>query len=423
MFTLGPREFIVGLGSNSDNAVEMLRRARGALRAHPDFCLLASSPLYESDALLPPQAPEHWNRTYFNGACLLEYTAAPMSAAAMVAAFKEIERALGRVEAPRWAPRIIDLDLLAWGGPDVCDATATVPHAGLWERPFALLPAQDCAGPRRCDLTHPWRYADAEQVPLRTRLSTSAWPELVAVLNITPDSFSGGAPLQALVKDGATIIDVGAESTRPGATPISPAMEQQRLAPVLETLQGFRLSLDSRHSATVAWALERFPVDWINDVGGFSDPRLHEIAARSRCTVVLMHSMGVPPQRHVTLDIHRDPIAQLLDWGKTKIQELTQRGIPRHRIIFDPGIGFGKTTAQNLAIICRASEFSALQVPLLMGHSRKRFLDPTDAVPAAARDLETAILTAQMANSGVDYIRVHDIETQKRALQLGSRLI
>ena len=195
MFTLGPREFIVGLGSSDDLGVAMLRRARSVLRAHPSLRLVATSPLYESDALLPPDGPRHWARTYFNAACLMEWVSArPFDAGDIVAAFKDIERTLGRVAAERWAPRPIDLDLLAWGGPAVNTEAVTVPHRGLYERPFALLPAQDCAGPTRCNPHHPWRYAPTDLVPLRTRLSQQTFAELVAVLNVTPDSFSDGSP-------------------------------------------------------------------------------------------------------------------------------------------------------------------------------------------------------------------------------------
>jgi 2-amino-4-hydroxy-6-hydroxymethyldihydropteridine diphosphokinase/dihydropteroate synthase len=441
MFTLGRHELIVGLGS-TESALEMLRRARDELRAHPRFRLIRSSPVYESDALLPPNAPSNWNRSYLNAACLIELVESEWDfstdrerlATEIVALLKSIEIKLGRKPDERWAPRVIDLDLLAWGMEEVKTENASVPHLGLFERPFALLPALDCAG---SEAANAWKYSSPEQVPLRTRPSAQVWPTLVGILNVTPDSFSDGghhrgiegasAAAEALISDGASVIDIGAESTRPDATPVTWRQEIERLEPALGALSqlkqklGFKISLDSRHPETVEWCLERFQIDWINDVEGFANLRMIEIAARSKCDLVAMHSLGVPPSPTRTLDPSRDPLEQLIDWGKETFSRLSRSGISHDRIILDPGIGFGKTAAQNLAIVTRAAQLNALKTRFLIGHSRKRFLDPRNKIPAAERDLETALLTAQIANSGVDYIRVHSPATQARALTIGSR--
>ncbi len=438
MFMLGPHEFIVGLGSNSPHAITMLRQARHELRAHRLFRLLSSSPIYESDALLPPHAPVSWNQPYLNAACLLE-AVAPQSARLIVEMLKELERSLGRAESPRWAPRPMDLDLLAWGGPDIKDPSASVPHPGLAERPFALLPAQDCVAFRKPVQPHPWRYSHHEQVPQKTRPSSAVWPEIVGVLNLTLGSFSDGGSLRSqadvecsarrMIADGATVLDIGAESTRPGANPVSWQEEVERLESSLSVLSAlkrelhFKLSLDSRHPETVSWCLEKFPLDWINDVEGFSNPKMLEIAARSECDLVLMHSLGIPPRQDAVLPPDRDPIAELLAWGTERVGQLARSGISPRRIIFDPGIGFGKSPAQSLAIVLRARELNALATRLLMGHSRKRFLDLTGTIPASDRDLETALVTARIANSGVDYVRVHSPGIQSRALRMGSRLM
>ncbi len=436
MFTLGPREFLVGLGSNAPDSVSWLRRARLALAAQePSWKLLDSSALYESDALLPEGAPPSWNQPFLNAACLLRADE-PLEADALVSRLKAIEHKLGREPAPRWSPRTIDLDLLDWGLPPSRTSAAQVPHAGLLERPFALLPALDCAAAPGA--LHPWRYADPDQVPFRTRSAAVAWSELVAILNLTPDSFSGGqldasnAEIEAQVRShwagGATVLDVGAESTRPQGTPIEPAEEWRRLAPVLPLLArlraelGFKLSLDTRNAETAKRALAEVPIDWLNDVEGFSNPAMLEVAARSQCEIVFMHSMGVPPSRERTLPRDLDPIQVLRDWANARIRTFLDAGIAAERLIFDPGIGFGKTPTQNLEILRRASDLALPGVRLLIGHSRKRFLDPDNSIPSVKRDLETGVATAPLARSRVDYVRVHTPALAARALRLGMRM-
>ncbi len=438
MFTLGPRDLLIGLGSNSPNALEMLRRARALLRGEELFSLRRCSPLYRSEALLPPEAPVSWNLPFLNAVLLLETRTPRPSAEEIVGCLKQAELRLGREAAPRWAPRKIDLDLLAWSHPNYSSVVATVPHPELHRRPFALLPAQDCAqlANYSADASR-WRYGPTGQVPLHTQPAEFAWPELVGILNVTPDSFSDGRAdfsealfetrVESMVREGATVIDVGAESTRPGAIPVLPQQEYERLAPWLALLVklrkklGFKISLDSRHPQTVARILEQHGLDWLNDVTGFENPQMLEIAARSGCQLVLMHSLAVPADSSRYLDTALDPIAQLLSWARARLTLLQSRGIDSTRVIFDPGIGFGKTARQNLAIVERASEFNALGVKLLLGHSRKRFLDPASSQAACERDLETAIVTARLANTGVDFLRVHCLASQARALRIGGR--
>ncbi len=446
MFNLGPREFIVGLGSNSPNALTMLRRAKDKLRAHPLFCLQTVSPLYESDAQLPENAPANWNIPFLNAACRIEIRDESLLASPHVAAhkilfeLKEIELSLGRIPAPRWAPRLIDLDLLAWGMLDVKTHQITVPHSELLSRPFALLPTLDCVSPKiNFGSSQIWRSSFSEQVPFRTKISSAVWPEIMGIVNLTPDSFSEARRLtsepqvesciRTLVQEGASIIDVGAESTRPLAEAIGHEKEISRLAPWVELIiklkdeLKFKLSLDTRHFQTLAWALEHLPLDFINDVEGFSDPKMLALAGKSGCGLMMMHSLGVPPARERVLEVDKDPVEQLKAWAKAHIGSLIEAGIRADRIVFDPGIGFGKTLNQNLEVLLRAQEFNELGVKILIGHSRKRFLDPEEKLPAKERDLETALICSRLARSGVDILRLHTPAFQLRALQLGSRFI
>lgn len=428
MFTLGPSEILVGLGSSSRDALERLRAARSALRGAPDFELVRSSAIYASDALLPEGAPAEWNLPYLNAVCLLRLRRPthPMTPPQIVEALKALETQLGRTPAPRWAPRVIDLDLLDIGAEPFAGPTCVVPHPGLSERPFALLPAQDCANLADRSLearANTWRYAAETDVPFRTRRAGLSWTELVAILNLTPDSFSDGDPemsasrlerrLALLRELGCRIIDIGAESTRPGATPLSAIEERRRLQVLREvSLEGFTLSLDSYHPETVEWALEFLPVQWINDVAGFESPRMRELARASNAACVVMHSLTVPPVPDRHLPVDEDPVEHLLQWADGRKRAL---GLPMERLILDPGIGFGKTLHQNHALLRRASELHASGTAWLFGHSRKRFLGgPPEAT---GRDLETALATSDLAQAGVDYVRIHDPETQMRALR------
>lgn len=243
---------------------------------------------------------------------------------------------------------------------------------------------------------------------------------LVAIVNVTPDSFSDGgkhvSPKDALkaveqaIRDGADVIDIGAESTRPGATPLTAAEEWQRLQPVLENLPktGVAYSVDTYHpeNATRALALG---VDWINDVTGFASSDMISAVKGSGCSLVVMHSLGVPARKDATLPEGTNPVALIMEFARKRFSELQQAGINKNRLIFDPGIGFGKTASQSQHILKRAGEFKQLGVPLLIGHSRKSFL----GLPSASneeRDLATLEWSQQLIYAGVDYLRVHNVK-------------
>lgn len=269
---------------------------------------------------------------------------------------------------------------------------------------------------------------------------------LVGILNITPDSFSDGgayldthsAVIQAekMLEQGAAIIDIGAESTRPGAMPLSPSEEWLRLEPVLRALPPSVLStvsIDTRHPQTAANALV-FGVAWINDVSGFPQAMI-DIVRNSSCKIVVMHSLSVPADKTIVLPENVDVAAVVRDWFVEKLQQLEQQGISADRIIFDPGIGFGKTAAQSLELIRRAKELRVDGTALMFGHSRKSFLlchpevtrDPswrqddkmdTPNLSIAERDEATCKVSAYLTTQGVDYLRVHNVAANAVALGL-----
>lgn len=245
--------------------------------------------------------------------------------------------------------------------------------------------------------------------------------QLVAIVNITPDSFSDGgqafSPLAALkaieghIEAGAHVVDVGAESTRPGAESLAWEEEWNRLEPVAMHLAGAVqgraiISVDTRHANTVRSILP-YGISWVNDVSGFSDPDMVDAVAGSDCRLVVMHSLTVPANQAVVMEEGCDVVAEVMDFAQRRIAALWAMGVGRERIIFDPGVGFGKTAEQSVALIKGISAFRALGVPLLVGHSRKSFLTAWGGV--RDRDLATLEVSRYLISQAVEYLRVHDV--------------
>ncbi len=256
---------------------------------------------------------------------------------------------------------------------------------------------------------------------------------LVGILNLTPDSFSDGgrhvspeaalAQAEHLLKAGAGLLDVGAESTRPGAIPISPEEEWARLAPSLPALlaltraHGAELSLDTRHAETARRALP-LGVDWINDVQGLDNDAMVEAVRDHACRLVIMHHLGVPVVPGVTLPPEADAVEVVVEALAARVATLEARGIARARLILDPGLGFGKSAAQSLDLLRRASAFRAVGLPVLIGHSRKSFLG---GVPEG-RDGATLAASLHLAQQGIEYLRVHDVANHAQGLAMAEVL-
>lgn len=429
---------ILGLGSNLGDSLNNLRRTVQLLRQLNVITVVQISPVYSSSALLPPDAPLLWNKPYLNLALACQSHLPPIEVLAVI---KQIEKQLGREGGPRWAPRLIDIDILAWGDRVEQQASLQIPHPELEHRPFALWPLLDLLPewkhPRRelSDLIHAWGSRFSGQAPFNTKqlphrlLGT----RLVGILNITPDSFSDAgqfltvakALLQAekLVFEGAEILDIGAESTRPGAKPVLPADEWDRLAPVLSALKGAvkcwpvkpTLSIDTRHYQVAEKALN-LGVDWVNDASGFSDSKMRGLVAKSSVKCVVMHNLGVPADKRKVLAEHPNICEQILEWAEQRFYTLILAGVDPAQLIFDVGIGFGKTAQQSAFLLKNIKVFRRLGCPLFVGHSRKSFLNLVTDKPYLERDFETAVLSCQLASQEVDYLRVHNVGLSIRAM-------
>lgn len=257
-------------------------------------------------------------------------------------------------------------------------------------------------------------------------------PRLMGILNVTPDSFSDGgrfaalpdalAQARALVEAGADILDIGGESTRPGAAEVDPAEEIARTAPVIELLRGQGLeipvSIDTR-KAPVAEAALKAGADLVNDVAALGwDAGMADVVASCGAPVCLMHAQGTPQTMQAD-PRYDDVLLDVYDWLAERIRAAEAAGIARARILTDPGIGFGKSVEHNLALLRRLSLFHGLGCPILLGVSRKRFIGTLAAEPVADRRMPGSVAVALAgAAQGAQILRVHDVAETRQALTL-----
>ena len=256
-------------------------------------------------------------------------------------------------------------------------------------------------------------------------------PLAVGILNLTPDSFSDGgmhahdpeAAAQAgfdMAAAGAALIDVGGESTRPGAATVWEGDEIARVVPVVERLArtGTPISIDTRKAAVMEAALAA-GAHAVNDVSALLwDGRAMEVVARAGCPVIVMHSPDPAKGPHGG-DGYRDVVGEVFDWLDARIDALVAAGIDRANIIADPGIGFGKSLADNLALLNGLALFHGLGVPLMLGASRKRMIGAlSNEAPVADRLGGSIALAMKGADAGVQLLRVHDVAETLQALRV-----
>ena len=447
---------VLGLGSNTGDRLQNLRHAYYLLQKNPDFKIESVSPVYQSQAQLPNHVPLEWNRPYFNTAIRCSTMLKPTVA---LKALQTIEVNMGRdAQHAHWSPRVIDIDILFWSDyPSINTQELTLPHPFLFKRPFALWPLEDVVpekimvnlidsttGETAHAIAKSWGSKFAQQsAPFDTyqinhRIDT---PYIMGIVNATPNSFSDGGkyldPEPALQKSielfnaGADILDIGAESTRPNNTDtLSTEAQWQRLKPILHDLNNYwrgkifrpKISVDTRCPIVAEKALH-FDVDFINDVTGFTNPLMLDVVKDSLVELVFMHHLSVPPRANETLPLLQDPIQVMKQWAMDRLQVFSDRNISHKRLIFDPGIGFGKTPHQNMEIIKRANELESIGLPILIAHSRKSFLKQFIDLPAARRDIETVILSNYLSQRNIHYLRVHHVDWAMRSFKVLKTLL
>ena len=447
---MGQRVYL-GLGSNVGDRYGHLIEAFDRLQACVTIDAISS--IYET---------EPWGYTdqprFLNAVCGGETDAAPRE---LLNAVKTVETEMGREPTFRYGPRAIDIDILLNDEAVVEQEDFRIPHAHLHERDFVLAPLNEIAPaavhPRlgkpisalsaALDLSQVRVFA---QRPLRVGSRWWHWGRqtyVMGILNVTPDSFSGDGLLKqddwlgavvdqgrAMIEAGAHILDVGGESTRPGSEAVSVYDELDRVVPAIRALREAGLgpiSIDTYKAVVAQAALEAGAV-MVNDVWTLRrDPDMAALIAQCGVPVILMHNRSKPQDAafearlggRYTGSHYDDLIPDIQRELHESVEAARSAGIPDWKIILDPGIGFGKTVAQNLEVLDRAGEFRALGFPILIGPSRKSFIGYTLNLPPDQRVEGTAAAVAIGIARGVDIVRVHDVATMARVARMTDAIV
>lgn len=269
---------------------------------------------------------------------------------------------------------------------------------------------------------------------LKTRRLELDTPKVMGIVNVTPDSFSDGgrhvgvdaaiAHARRLVNDGAAILDVGGESTRPGALHVSEQTELDRVMPVIEALVArfdVPVSVDTSTPALMR-AAGAAGAEIINDVRALQRPGAVAAAVETGLAVCLMHMQGDPATMQAAPAYARPVLDEVLDFFRQRLQAARDAGIPAERIALDPGIGFGKTLGHNLAVLAATAELVALGYPLLVGVSRKSMFGQLLGLPVEGRDPASAVTAALLVAQGASIIRSHEVAHTVQALAIATAL-
>ena len=404
----------LALGSNLGDKKKNFETAITKLEEYGvDF--VESSPLYRTPAILLKYSPSEWNIPYLN--CVIK-TKTNLNPDELLCVCKKVESELGRDFSKKWAPRPIDIDILIYKDEVVNKDNLTIPHKSIFERHF-LLDELSFIYPEYLKNANIKQYAKEHQ------------PVFMGILNVTPDSFSDGninnkvenftKNFEQFESENVSIIDIGAESTKPKAKKITFNEELERLSFVFDYIKNRKfsyfkplLSIDTYHYETAVKAIEN-GFNIINDVNALKDERMLEILKGTNVKYVLTHSLTVPPVNYFNLDDHVTVDGMLGSFVEEKLNIFEKNNIKKEQIIFDVGIGFGKTPSQNFQLLQKIEEFKKYGIKIMVGHSRKSFFkmlqNNTDNF-----DIETIALTLGLAHN-VDILRVHKpIENQNALL-------
>ncbi len=413
----------ISIGSNMGNRFSHLQKAAQLLKERY-FKNLKSSIILETKAILQNDAPPGWDRPFLN---MVVYGSCSSSPEELLKGLKQIECDIGRLQVyEKWAPRVIDLDILLWDDLTLDTPYLKIPHPELINRPFLLHLMAMLSPMAVVNKTFGTINPNIKDCFLR---SFTLSPELVGIVNITPDSFSDGglyydadqATEQALrlLSDGASIVELGAQSTRPGSSIQTPKAEYARLKPVLDDLNQYmevgdiKVSIDSFWPDVILNVLEHYNIAWVNDQKGDLDDNTLKAVASSGCSIVIMHSLSIPPHKDNVIPGDTDSIDTINHWIEKSINRLLNLGFNESSIIIDPGIGFGKSLYQNIWILRNIEALQSFGCKVLVGHSRKSFISSFSTEPVFNRDLETIALSSALHNK-VDFLRVHNVRDHMR---------
>lgn len=461
------QEVVIALGSNVGNRVDNFNEAlqlmkKSGMNITRHGCLYETEPVYVTDQPL-----------FLNSAVRGITKLGPHE---LLRVLKKIEKDMGRTDGIRYGPRPIDLDILFYGKFRVNSEILTIPHERIWERPFVMAPLMDVMGSAMESdtvaswhsfsklsggLFESWEKLGGESLigknGLKRVLPTgnvlwdwSLKTSMMGILNLTPDSFSDGGKFQSveaavsqvrlMILEGADIIDIGAQSTRPMASRLSAQEELDRLIPVLDAVlkmpevEGKLLSVDTFHSEVASEAIGK-GAHIVNDVSaGQLDPNMLDVVAGLKVPYVAMHMRGNPSTMQNSENLQYDNVCeQVASELYLRVRDAELSGIPAWRIIIDPGIGFSKNTEHNLDILMglpnirmelAGKSLALSHAPMLIGPSRKRFLGDICARPAAAeRDPATIAAVTAGVLGGANIVRAHNVKDNLDAVKLCDAMV
>ncbi|KAL8668336.1 MAG: hypothetical protein Q9168_007031, partial [Polycauliona sp. 1 TL-2023] len=403
---------------------------------------------------------------FINGACEVETKLSPHE---LLIELKDIEDTLGRVKTVENGPRTVDLDILLYNDQVVNEEHLQIPHPRLSEREFVLRPLCDMIphsilpqpsllvdfsyqlsllpspstpiSPNTPLIRFDFTSVSSRSCPILTSALATRKTQVMAILNLTPDSFSNDGKhtsafspsslfpqLNSLLDHQTPILDIGGQSTRPHASPLSAAEELDRILPTIKYIRSdpkfnnIVLSIDTYHSA-VARACIEAGADIINDVsGGLMDPNMFSTIAELGCTYVLMHMRGTPETMNKLTSYPDGVINGVATELNERVQKAMEAGIRRWRIILDPGIGFAKTGPQNLEVMRKLPELREWEglkgLPWCVGVSRKRFIGKITGVPGDSE--REAELQEVKDGSGPSYIGTNDGDNNKAEQEIST---
>ncbi|KDO70320.1 hypothetical protein CISIN_1g038230mg [Citrus sinensis] len=425
------QEVVIAMGSNVgdrlcnfNEALQLMKKLGVNITRHG--CLYETEPAYVTD-----------QPRFLNSAVRGVTKLGPHE---LLGVLKKIEKDMGRTNGIRHGPRPIDLDILFYGRFSIHSDTLTVPHERIWERPFVVAPLLDLLGSSvESDTKLGGESLIGKEgmkrvLPIGNLLwDWSLKTSVMGILNLTPDSFSDGGKFQSveaavsqvrlMISEGADMIDIGAQSTRPMATKISAEKELERLIPVLEAvltmpeMEGKLVSVDTFYSKVASEAVGK-GAHIVNDVSaGQLDPDMYKVVAGLKVPYVAMHMRGDPSTMQNEENLQYDDVCkQVASELYSKVRDAELSGIPAWRIIIDPGLGFSKKAEHNLDILLG---LAASHAPILIGPSRKRFLGEICNRPSAdERDPATIASITAGVLGGANIVRVHNIRDNLDAVKL-----
>jgi 2-amino-4-hydroxy-6-hydroxymethyldihydropteridine diphosphokinase/dihydropteroate synthase len=440
--------FAIGIGSNLGNRISNIERGINLLKEY-GIRILKTSLIYQNKALVleSDKGREDYDIDFFNLVVLCDFFDITLIPLDLLSILKKIEKDIGRVESSKWSPRIIDLDLLFYDDVVLKSERLNLPHQGICERPFVLLPLLQISGD--------WIYPDDSNVYYNKSIAEICQekkiskddfvnvlplnPKIMGIVNVTNDSFSGDGYLNddfnsekicneiwQKFLDGASVLDFGFQSTRPNASVIDVDEEIRRAKIIMDDFFNYKylkskivpeVSIDSFYPEVIQYCINNYRVDIVNDVSGLERIELLDCVANSERKIVLMHNLGIPSDPKRLIDFGTDVIEVLFEWFDKKIQQVLgyQGGlIKESQIILDPGLGFGKSIYYQWEIVRRIHELKEkFNLPILFGHSRKSFLK--NISNGDDRVYQTLGVSLSVAKS-VDYLRIHDVGIHCEAL-------